>query len=207
MLVDAPAVVVKRLGLADYVQTMEAMRAFTARRTADTPDELWLLEHPPVYTLGVGADPSHGPRAGSGAIPVVTCGRGGEITYHGPGQVVLYTLVDLARRGIQVKRFVWLLEESIIDLLGGRGGRRPGAPGVYVGEAKIAALGLRVSRGRTYHGLALNVDMDLAPFAAIDPCGFPGLAVTQTRDLGIEGSVRTLGNRLAEILIERIERA
>ena len=207
MLVDAPAVVVKRLGLADYVQTMEAMRAFTARRTADTPDELWLLEHPPVYTLGVGADPSHGPRAGSGAIPVVTCGRGGEITYHGPGQVVLYTLVDLARRGIQVKRFVWLLEESIIDLLGGRGGRRPGAPGVYVGEAKIAALGLRVSRGRTYHGLALNVDMDLAPFAAIDPCGFPGLAVTQTRDLGIEGSARTLGNRLAEILIERIERA
>jgi lipoyl(octanoyl) transferase len=207
MLVDAPAVVVKHLGLVDYVPTVEAMRGFTAGRTPDTPDELWLLQHPPVYTLGVGADPSHGPRAGSGGIPVVQCERGGEITYHGPGQVVLYTLVDLARRGIKVKRFVWLLEQSIIDLLGGRGGRKPGAPGVYIGEAKIAALGLRVSRGRAYHGLALNVDMDLAPFAAIDPCGYPGLPVTQARDQGIEGSVLALGNRLAEILIGKIEHA
>lgn len=206
MLVDAPAVVVKHLGLVDYVPAVEAMRAFTARRTADTPDELWLLEHPPVYTLGVGADPSHGPRVDYG-IPVVQCERGGEITYHGPGQVVLYTLVDLARRGIKVKRFVWLLEQSILDLLGGRGGRKPGAPGVYVGEAKIAALGLRVSRGRAYHGLALNVDMDLAPFAAIDPCGFPGLPVTQARDQGIEGSVLALGDRLAEILIGKIDHA
>ncbi len=206
MLVDAPAVVVKHLGLADYVPTVEAMRAFNASRTHDTPDELWLLEHPPVYTLGVGADPSYGPHVDHG-IPVVQCERGGEITYHGPGQVVLYTLVDLARRGIKVKQFVWLLEQSIIDLLGGRGERKPGAPGVYVGEAKIAALGLRVSRGRAYHGLALNVDMDLAPFAAIDPCGYPGLPVTQARDQGIEGSVLMLGDRLAEILIGKIEHA
>jgi len=206
MLVDAPAVVVKHLGLADYVPTVEAMRAFNASRTHDTPDELWLLEHPPVYTLGVGADPSYGPHVDHG-IPVVQCERGGEITYHGPGQVVLYTLVDLARRGIKVKQFVWLLEQSIIYLLGGRGERKPGAPGVYVGEAKIAALGLRVSRGRAYHGLALNVDMDLAPFAAIDPCGYPGLPVTQARDQGIEGSVLMLGDRLAEILIGKIEHA
>jgi lipoyl(octanoyl) transferase len=119
------------------------------------------------------------------AIPIVKTDRGGDITYHGPGQVVVYTLVDLARRSIKVKRFVWLLEQAVIDLIGRRAERKPGAPGVYVGGAKIAALGIRVVRGRTYHGLALNVDMDLSPFAAIDPCGYPGLRVTQMRDLGL----------------------
>ena len=185
------------------------MRAFTAQRDAGSADELWLLEHSPVYTLGAGADPAHGPRGASG-IPVLRSERGGEITYHGPGQVVLYTLLDLARRGIRVREFVALLEQSVIDLLAEHdvaAQRRPGAPGVYVGGAKVAALGLRVSRGRCYHGVALNVDMDLTPFAAIDPCGFPGLRVTQTRDLGIERSPQDLGERLAARLIGRLERA
>jgi lipoyl(octanoyl) transferase len=133
--------------------------------------------------------------------------RGGEITYHGPGQAILYTLVDLARRRISVKRFVWLLEQAVIDLVGARAERRPGAPGVYVGGAKLAALGIRVKRGRAYHGLALNVDMDLAPFAAIDPCGYPGLAVTQLRDLGMKESVFQVGDRLARILVQRLDHA
>ena len=206
MQVEAPPVIVKRLGCVDYVPAVQAMRTFTERRTADTVDELWLLEHPPVYTLGVGADLSHGPRAAND-IPVVTCERGGEITYHGPGQAVLYTLVDLARRGIKVRAFVSMLEQSVIELLaehGVAGERRRGAPGVYVGGAKIAALGLRVSRGRAYHGLALNVDMDLSPFAAIDPCGFPGLAVTQARDLGIRGPALELGGRVADFLAKKL---
>jgi lipoyl(octanoyl) transferase len=182
------------------------MREFTARRGADTPDELWLLEHPPVYTLGLAADAAHGPKSAS-AIPVVQVERGGEITYHGPGQVVLYTLVDLARRGIKVKQFVALLEDSLIELLGNRAERKPGAPGIYVAGAKVAALGIRVTRGCAYHGLALNVDMDLAPFAAIDPCGYPGLQVTQTRDLGIAEGKEILGARLAGILARRLEGA
>jgi lipoyl(octanoyl) transferase len=194
------------MGLSPYEPTLAAMREFTARRTADTPDELWLLEHPPVYTLGLAADVAHGPKAG-GRIAVVQVERGGEITYHGPGQVILYTLVDLARRGIKVKQFVAMLEQSLIDLLGERAERKQGAPGIYVGGAKIAALGIRVSRGCAFHGLALNVDMDLAPFAAINPCGFPGLPVTQTRDLGMTQDKDSLGKKLAGILIGRLEHA
>ena len=200
---------IERLGLAEYLPTLEAMRAFTARRDAGTPDELWLLEHPPVYTLGLGADAAHGPKADMG-IPVVRVERGGQVTYHGPGQVVLYTLIDIARRSMTVRAFVSMLEQSVIDLLAGHGlraARKPGAPGVYVDGAKIAALGIRVSRGRTFHGLALNVDLDLAPFAAIDPCGYPGLPVTRLRDLGIDQSCKQAGNRLAEILIARLEHA
>ena len=174
-------IVVKKLGRVEYQPTWEKMRAFTRGRQDSTPDELWLLEHSPVYTVGQGATV---PAVGN-AIPIVKTDRGGDITYHGPGQVVVYTLVDLARRSIKVKRFVWLLEQAVIDLIGRRAERKPGAPGVYVGGAKIAALGIRVVRGRTYHGLALNVDMDLSPFAAIDPCGYPGLRVTQMRDLGL----------------------
>ena len=193
-------------GMSPYESTLKAMRDFTAARGEDTPDELWLLEHPPVYTLGLAADSAHGPKADNG-IPVVQVERGGEVTYHGPGQAVIYTLVDLARRGLKVKRFVWLLEQAVIELLGGRGARRPGAPGIYVDGAKVAALGIRVTRGCAFHGLALNVDMDLAPFRAIDPCGYPGLPVTQTRDLGIEGTVESLGSRLSEILVDRLEHA
>ena len=195
-----------RLGLVPYEPTLEAMRAFNARRDGSTPDEIWLLEHPPVYTLGLAADRGHGPRARNG-IPVIEAERGGEITYHGPGQLVMYTLVDLARRRIKVKQFVALLERSVIELLGRGAQTRPGAPGVYVDDAKIAALGIRVSRGCAYHGLALNVDMDLTPFAAIDPCGYPGLAVTQTRDLGLDFSVATAGERLAAIVLEKLEHA
>jgi len=197
---------VLRLGLVPYEAALKKMREFTSRRDGDTPDELWLLEHPPVYTLGLAADAAHGPKAAS-AIPVVKVERGGEVTYHGPGQLVLYTLVDLARRGIKVKQFVSMLEQSVIDLLGSRAERKPGAPGIYVGGAKVAALGIRVSRGCAFHGLALNVDMDLAPFEAIDPCGYPGLQVTQTRDLGFDYSVETAGARLAELLVQRLEHA
>lgn len=197
---------VLRLGLMDYEIALKKMRDFTLQRDADTPDEFWLLEHPPVYTLGLAADAAHGPKLDNG-IRVIQAERGGEITYHGPGQLVLYTLVDLARRGIKVKQFVAMLEQSVIDLLDGRAQRRAGAPGVYANDAKVAALGIRVSRGCAFHGLALNVDMDLTPFAAIDPCGYPGLAVTQTRDLGIRGDVGVLGERLAELLRAGLEHA
>jgi lipoyl(octanoyl) transferase len=196
-------IVVRHLGRVDYAAALQAMRGFTAARAEGTPDELWLLEHPPVYTLGQGARG----RAIGNAIPVLRTDRGGDITYHGPGQVVLYALVDLGRRGIKVKQFVSLLEQAAIDLVGPRGERRPGAPGVYVGGAKLAALGIRVRQGRAYHGLSLNVDMDLSPFAAIDPCGYPGLAVTQLRDLGLPETVESAGAKLARHLVNRIEHA
>jgi lipoyl(octanoyl) transferase len=200
-LVDS--ITIRRLGRVAYLPTLATMKDFTSSRGGETPDELWLLEHPPVYTLGQGAE--HAP-VGNG-IPLVKTDRGGDITYHGPGQLVVYTLVDLARRGIQVRRFVALLEQAVIDLLAGRGARRPGAPGVYVDGAKIAALGIRVRQGRAYHGLSLNVDMDLSPFSAIDPCGYPGLQVTQLRALGFDGSVESVGERLAALLVEKIENA
>jgi lipoyl(octanoyl) transferase len=194
---------VRRLGRVEYLPALERMRGFTRARSGDTPDELWLLEHPPVYTLGQGA--AH--RGVANGIPLVRSDRGGDITYHGPGQVVLYTLVDLARRGLRVKQFVTLLEQAVIDLLDGRGARRAGAPGVYVDGAKIAALGIRVRQGRAYHGLSLNVDMDLAPFRAIDPCGYPGLAVTQLKDLGFPQSVDEAGDKLLQHFMGRLENA
>ena len=196
-------IVVKRLGTAEYLPTLEAMRQFTAARDAATADELWILQHPPVYTLGQAA--THAPVANG--IPLVKADRGGDITYHGPGQAVVYTLVDLGRRGIRVKHFVWLLEQAVIDLLDGRGERRAGAPGVYVAGAKVAALGIRVRQGRAYHGVSLNVDMDLGPFSAIDPCGFPGLAVTQLANLGVAADWKAAGERLAQILKEKIAHA
>jgi lipoyl(octanoyl) transferase len=190
-------IVVRKLGRADYLPTWQAMRDFTRGRQESTPDELWLVEHPPVYTVGQGAStPSM-----VSTIPVVKTDRGGDITYHGPGQVVLYALVDLVRRSIKVKRFVWLLEQAVIDLIGGRAERMPGAPGVYVGGAKVAALGIRVVRGRAYHGVALNVDMDLSPFNVIDPCGYPGLRVTQMRDLGLAATA----DQLAQSVIKHLD--
>lgn len=200
------AATIRRLGRVAFAEAEAAMRNFTAARDPHTPDELWLVEHPPVYTRGAGANPAHGPRRANG-IPVLATGRGGEITYHGPGQVVLYTLVDLVRRGLKVKQFVALLEQCVIDALAlhsVKAERKAGAPGVYVRGAKVAALGLRVARGRAYHGVALNVDMDLAPFAAIDPCGYPGLAVTQARDLGIAATAAELGEQLAGLALERL---
>jgi lipoyl(octanoyl) transferase len=198
------AIALRELGTLPYAGALSRMKDFTARRTESTPDELWLVEHPAVYTLGQGASEA----SVANGIPVVRSDRGGEITYHGPGQVVLYALVDLARRGIKVKRFVWLLEQAVIDFLAQsavRGERRAGAPGVYVEGAKVAALGIRVSRGRSTHGLSLNVDMDLAPFSAIDPCGYPGLRVTQLRDLGLTMEKGIVGKRLAERLIRLID--
>ena len=188
----------RRLGLADYRPTFEAMRQFTERRRADTPDELWLVQHPPVYTVGIAARPEHFPRAGD--IPLERIDRGGQITYHGPGQAVVYVLLDLSRRRLSVRALVHLLEQAVIDCLAPYNvfaARRSGAPGVYVGGAKVAALGLRVRRGCCYHGVALNVDMDLAPFLAIDPCGYPGLEVTQTSALGIAVPADAMGAQLA----------
>jgi lipoyl(octanoyl) transferase len=200
---EVEEVALRSLGQVEYLPTLQRMRAFTSARTEDTPDELWLLEHPPVYTLGQGAT-----HAGvANGIPLVKSDRGGDITYHGPGQAVLYALVDLARRGIGLRQFVRLLEQAVLDLLEGRGERRTGAPGVYVGGAKVAALGIRVRQGRAYHGLSLNVDMDLAPFRAIDPCGYPGLAVTQLKDLGFSYSVHSAGERLARHLMAGLENA
>ncbi len=196
-------IVIRRLGRVAYQPTLEAMRRFTRGRDDGTSDELWLLEHPPVYTLGQGAAPA---KVANG-IPVIAADRGGEITYHGPGQVVLYTLIDLARRGIKVKPFVRLLEQAVIDLIGAKAVRRAGAPGVYVDGAKVAALGIRVIKGRAYHGVALNVDMDLSPFSAIDPCGYPGLPVTQTRDLGLADTVPAMGEKLAARVIHHLEHA
>ena len=196
------ALVVRRLGLADYEPVWREMQRFTAARSADTPDELWLLEHPPVYTLGLAARSEHLRRRETG-IAAIKVDRGGQVTYHGPGQLVVYTLLDLRRIGIGVRELVRRLEASVVDLLAGYAVEARGsqsAPGVYVGEAKVAALGLRVRGGCCYHGLALNVDMDLRPFLDIDPCGYPGLPVTQTRDLGIADDIGAVGDNLVATL-------
>lgn len=198
---NGPETVVRRLGRVEYEPAWRAMQDFTARRDAATPDELWLLEHPPVFTQGQAGKPEH--LIAPTAIPVVPIDRGGQITYHGPGQLVAYVLVDLKRRGYGVRELVTRLEAAVIALLAAHdvaAGRRAGAPGVYVGGAKIAALGLRVKQGRTYHGLALNVDMDLGPFALINPCGYPGLAVTQCRDVGADLSMAQAEQALTDAL-------
>lgn len=191
----------RNLGLVEYLPTWQAMQDFTATRGPDTPDELWLLEHPPVYTLGLAGKPEHLLRATD--IPVVKIDRGGQITYHGPGQIVVYLLLDLKRRNIGVKELVRRMEQAVIDLLAEydtRAERRDKAPGVFVGNAKIAALGLRIKNGCCYHGLCLNVDMDLSPYAVINPCGYEGLAVTQTRNVGIQDGMEILGEKLVEYL-------
>jgi len=176
---------VRRLGRQPYAAAWKAMSAFTNNRTADTPDELWLLEHDPVFTLGQAGKMEH--VLAPGDIPVLQVDRGGQVTYHGPGQIVGYPLIDLRRAGVGVRELVCRIEQALIDTLAHwhvAAVRREGAPGVYVGEAKIAALGLRVRRGCSFHGLAFNVAMDLEPFQRINPCGYKGLAVTQLLDLG-----------------------
>lgn len=194
------------LGRVDYEPTWRAMQRFTAQRGADTPDELWLVEHPPVYTLGLAGKIEHLREASE--VPLVAIDRGGQITYHGPGQAVVYLLIDLARRRLMVRELVTLMEQAIIDVLAQRGiaaARRAGAPGVYVGEAKIAALGLKISRGCSYHGLALNVDMDLTPFTRINPCGYEGLRTTQLKELGVKIPPAEAHDRLAERLVALLE--
>lgn len=196
---------VRNLGQVDYEPTWQAMQAFTAQRTPDTPDEIWLLEHPPVFTQGQAGKPEH--LIAATDIPVVPIDRGGQITYHGPGQAVAYVLIDLRRRGYGIRELVSRMEQAVIDLLAAQGvtaSRMAGAPGVYVDGAKIAALGLRVKQGCTYHGLALNVDMNLSPFAAINPCGYAGMRVTQCRDLGLAGSSQEIGHMLGQHLQDTI---
>jgi lipoyl(octanoyl) transferase len=198
---------VKHLGRADYEPTWRAMQSFTAARSEETPDELWVVEHPPVYTVGVAGRSAHLPRERID-IPVVRIDRGGQITYHGPGQVVVYLLLDMKRRGITVRPLVRLMETAVIDSLADFGIAAAGrveAPGVYVGAAKIAALGLRVTRGCCYHGLALNVDMDLSPFSDIDPCGYPGLSVTQLKDLGVDASFELVADKVTQHLMRLLK--
>lgn len=203
MIPPDPMLQVRWLGAGvDYARTWEAMRAFTDARTANTPDEIWLLQHPPVFTLGQAGKPEHLLR--DIGVPLVKIDRGGQITYHGPGQLVAYLLIDLSRRGLKVRELVHLMEQALIDCLAAHGivaERRQGAPGVYAGEAKIAALGLRVRNGCSYHGLSLNVDMDLTPFAAINPCGYAGLTSARMLDFGVHDDVETVGQRLLASLL------
>ena len=199
--------VVQHLGRVDYEPTWRAMQEFTATRTAETPDQLWICEHPPVYTLGQAGKPEH--LLTDIGIPLVKIDRGGQITYHGPGQVVIYLLIDLPRRQLKVREIVTCIEQAVIDLLAGHGvaaERHEKAPGVYVGPAKVAALGLRIKKGCCYHGVSLNVDMDLSPFAAINPCGYPGMPVTQTRELGISLTPSQAAQALAGHLSLQLER-
>jgi len=190
------------LGRSDYQVTWDAMRDYTHQRITLTTDQLWITEHPPVFTQGLNGRAEHVLDAGS--IPLVQVDRGGQVTYHGPGQLVIYCLLDLNRYGLGVKGLVAKLEQSIIDLLESyhiTAHARAGAPGVYVDQAKIAALGLRIRKGCCYHGLSLNVDMELEPFSRIDPCGYRGLAVTQLRDLGIGAGVEQVGDEVADLLL------
>jgi lipoyl(octanoyl) transferase len=201
-----PSPLIRTLGQVDYEPTWRAMQAFTETRAAETPDELWIVEHCPVFTVGLNGTPDNLLR--STEIPVVHVDRGGQITYHGPGQLVIYLLLDLRRRNYGVRELVRRIERAVITLLAEQGVAAKGnveAPGVYVGDAKIAALGLRVKNGCCYHGLALNIDVDLSPFADINPCGHAGMPVTRTRDLGLDLTVEAAGRRLGRLLIDLLD--
>ena len=207
----ANSVTIRTLGRTDYEATWRAMQAFTDARSPETPDEIWLTEHPPVYTLGLAGRREHLLR--DNGIPAIKVDRGGQITYHGPGQLVAYTLFDLKRAKLGVRDMVRRIEAAVIqwlDSVGISAYGKTSAPGVYVatprGEEKIAALGLKVRNGCTYHGLAVNVAMNLAPFADIDPCGYPGLGVTQLADLGVARSLDAAGAELAPILARHLTR-
>ena len=200
-----PAAIVRRLGRVEYEPTYARMRELTLAREAQTPDELWFLEHPPVFTQGQAGKAEH--LLAPGQIPVVQSDRGGQVTYHGPGQLVVYFLLDLNRLGYGIRSLVTRLEQATVDCLAGYGiaaAPRADAPGVYVDGAKVASLGLRVRKGCTYHGLALNVAMDLSPFARINPCGFKGLAMTQVSALGGPDDVERVGRDLEPCLLARL---
>jgi lipoyl(octanoyl) transferase len=199
---------IRYAGLVDYMSTWQAMKDFTIARTDGTPDEIWLLQHPPVYTQGIAGKPEH--LLYNDGIIVIRTDRGGQITYHGPGQIVAYLLLDIRRLKLGVRELVRKMEGAVVDLLQDyrvEAEGRVDAPGVYVGGAKIAALGLKIRNGYCYHGLALNVDMDLSPFAAINPCGYSGLQVTQTRDLGVADGLEILSSKLADKLQMRLGEA
>ncbi len=198
-------IIIKNLGLQRYVPVYQQMQAFNAGRNPQTTDELWCLQHESVFTLGMAGKQEH--ILSAGQVPVVQTDRGGQVTYHGPGQLVIYTLLDLRRKNMTIKRFVRLLEQSVIDFLQGYGidaGRRAGAPGVYVAGGKIAALGVRVRGGCCYHGIAINVDMDLTPFSQINPCGYPNLAVTQLYDLAVRDKFAIVQQRYQESLLSAL---
>ncbi|MBA1189799.1 lipoyl(octanoyl) transferase LipB [Pseudomonas entomophila] len=199
---------VRVLGLQPYEPVLEAMRRFTEQREASTVDEVWLVEHPPVFTQGQAGKAEH--LLVPGEIPVVQSDRGGQVTYHGPGQLVAYLLLDVRRLGFGVRDLVSRIERSLIELLAGydvQAAAKPDAPGVYVNGAKIASLGLRIRNGRSFHGLALNVDMDLAPFRRINPCGYAGLAMTQLRDLAGPIEFNEVCTRLREQLVKHLDYA
>jgi len=196
---------IRQLGLTDFETTWHAMQKFTAERTENTPDELWLTEHSAVYTLGLNRKNVRLPIRDD--IPLVHTDRGGKITYHGPGQLIIYVLFDLKRDNLNIRKLVSLLENAVIELLdtfGEKAVAKADAPGVYVEEAKIASLGLRIKNNYCYHGLSLNINMDLSPFDAIDPCGYVGLKVTQTKDLGINANLETISELLLNILMKHL---
>ncbi len=198
--------VIHTLGLVEYQPTWEAMKRFTEQRTADTRDEIWLVQHPPTFTQGIAGLPEH--LLHQTDIPVIKIDRGGQITYHGPGQIVAYLLLDLRRLRLTVRELVSVMEQSVIDLLDDYGVSamsRIDAPGVYVNDAKIASLGLKIRHGCCYHGLALNVDMNLSPFSLINPCGYQGLQVTQCTELGITASINELQAGLAQNLVHGLK--
>ena len=191
------ALTIRHLGLTDYESAWHDMQAFTDTRTANTPDELWFLEHPPVFTLGRNAKQEY--LHNTGDIQVIGVDRGGQVTYHGPGQLIAYPLLNIKRRQLGVQSLVRILEQSVIDLLSDYSlgaQRREKAPGVYVDDRKLAALGLRIRKGCSFHGLSLNIDMDLTPFSMIDPCGYADMEVTQLRDLGVTASMTTITGQL-----------
>jgi lipoyl(octanoyl) transferase len=193
--------------MVDYEPTWRAMQRFTAERTADTVDEIWLVQHPPTYTQGQAGKPEH--LLHQTSIPVVKIDRGGQITYHGPGQIVAYLLLDLRRWKINVRELVRLMEQAVIDLLAEysvKANGREDAPGVYVGDAKIAALGLKIKNSCSYHGLSFNVDMDLSPFDNINPCGYEGLRVTQAIEVGITVPWEELQAQLTQNLVHGLQR-
>lgn len=196
---------IRYLGFQDYLSCWQAMRDFTDQRQEHTPDEIWLLEHSPVFTQGQNGKPEH--LLNPGSIPVVPIDRGGQITYHGPGQLIAYTLIDIKRKKLNIREFVTLLEKSVIALLSEyhiSAVAKCAAPGVYVDNKKICSIGLRVRRGCAYHGLALNVSMDLAPFSQINPCGFRELKMTQIADLGKADSIVDTGTKLSHFLTQHL---
>ncbi|MFC6670093.1 lipoyl(octanoyl) transferase LipB [Marinobacterium aestuariivivens] len=203
--VVADTLILRDLGQVEYASTWQRMQAFTDARDAATPDEIWLLEHDPVFTQGQAGKAEH--LLNPGDIPVVQVDRGGQVTYHGPGQLVVYLMINLRRRTLGVRDLVDLMEQSVVDLLqwyGVEAYPKPDAPGVYVGDAKICSLGLRVRRGCSFHGLALNLDMDLEPFLRINPCGYAGMAMTQLASLVPGLDPAEASRRLGDILISKI---
>ena len=196
---------IRNLGRRPYLPVFEAMKAFTDHRGAETDDEFWVVEHDPVFTQGLNGKPEH--LLNPGDIPVVQVDRGGQVTYHGPGQLVIYVLIDVRRRGLGVRTLVTAMEKAVISLLASYhidAEARPDAPGVYVDQSKVSALGLRVRKGASYHGLSLNCSMDLQPFQRINPCGYSGMSVTQLADLGIEEDLGEIARKLCGFLVKEL---